>query len=64
MFFSSGSGQWLKPVCKMGNTFAFCPGTHTIGNLVGHGPVNLLTGFNRIHQAFISFITQKFPGGF
>ena len=64
MFFSSSACKWLKPMCKMGNTFTFCPGADAIGDLVSHGPVDFLTGFYRIHKAFIGFIAQVFTGSF
>ena len=54
MLFCGGSGQWLKPVCKMCNAFAFRPGPDAVGDLVGDSTVNFLTRFNGTDQAFIA----------
>lgn len=54
MFFCSSTRQWLEPVRKVTYTPALGPGTDTIGNLVSHGTVNFLAGFDRRLKAFIA----------
>jgi hypothetical protein len=47
---------------KVGNAFAFRPGTDAVGDLGSHCPVYFLAGTYRSNQAFKSFITQELAG--